>query len=170
MKKNGFTLIELLVVVAIIGILASVGITAYSGYTASAKAVKAKSNHKVLHKYLSTEFLKCEIGLVDDIMDGVIDCDERDGATVMGAIMVPARRIIQSNPYGMPDPALHGTPRREVGVIIDAARVDKHVGYVTVNYNFGFDAIVVRTCVRIPCATQDDENILTNMFRTEDRE
>jgi type IV pilus assembly protein PilA len=156
--------------VAIIGILASVGVTAYSGYTASAKAVKAKSNHKVLHKYLSTEFLKCEIGLVDEIMDVVITCNVRDGATVMGAIMSPARRIIQSNPYGMPNPAQHETPRREVGVIIDAAREDLNVGYVTVNYHHGLQSVILRTCVRIPCATQDDENILTSMFRTEDRQ
>ena len=166
MKKNGFTLIELLVVVAIIGILASVGITAYSGYTASAKAVKAKSNHKVLHKYLSTEFLRCEIGLVDEIMDGVINCDERDGATVMGAIMVPARRIIQSNPYGMPNPAQHGTPRREVGVIIDAAQEDINLGYITVNSS-GND-IVLHTCFQIPCNAA--ENRIQTWFRTRDRE
>ena len=77
MKKNGFTLIELLVVVAIIGILAAVGVTAYSGYTQNARIAKVRSDHKMLVKFLNTEFLNCETGLVTDIMDGAISCAER---------------------------------------------------------------------------------------------
>ena len=88
MKKNGFTLIELLVVVAIIGILAAVGVTAYSGYTQNARIAKVRSDHKMLVKFLNTEFLNCETGLVTDIMDGAISCAERDGATVMGSIFI----------------------------------------------------------------------------------
>ena len=60
-NKNGFTLIELLVVVAIIGILAAVGVVAYNGYTSSAKKSAAKSNHKNVLKFISTEMQKCEI-------------------------------------------------------------------------------------------------------------
>ena len=58
---KAFTLIELLVVVAIIGILAAVGVVAYNGYTASAKKSAAKSNHKNVLKFISTEMQKCEI-------------------------------------------------------------------------------------------------------------
>tara|TARA_B100001057_G_scaffold489894_1_gene577098 strand:- start:85 stop:606 length:522 start_codon:yes stop_codon:yes gene_type:complete len=61
MKQKGFTLIELLVVVAIIGILAAVGVVAYNGYTSSAKKSAAKSNHKNVLKFISSEMQKCEI-------------------------------------------------------------------------------------------------------------
>ena len=101
MNKKGFTLIELLVVVAIIGILAAVGITAYSGYTQSAKINKTKANHKMLTKYLATEFLTCETGLRTQILDNTIDCTNRDGATVMGALLTPARRLV-SEPIWKP--------------------------------------------------------------------
>ena len=65
MKQKGFTLIELLVVVAIIGILAAVGVVAYNGYTSSAKANAVKSNHKLVEKYITTEFmiLSCQLEL-----------------------------------------------------------------------------------------------------------
>ena len=162
MKRNGFTLIELLVVVAIIGILAAVGVTAYSGYTQNARIAKVRSDHKMLVKFLNTEFLNCETGFVTDIMDGAISCAERDGATVMGAILPSARLLRVSNPYGSPNP-VHGN----VGVIIDAAQDDVNVGYVTVNYHFGFEAIILRTCFQTPCNLE--ANRLNNMFRTEDR-
>ena len=61
MKQKAFTLIELLVVVAIIGILAAVGVVAYNGYTSAAKKSAAKSNHKNVLKFISTEMQKCEI-------------------------------------------------------------------------------------------------------------
>ena len=116
----------------------------------------------MLVKFLSTEFLKCETGLVTDIMDGAISCAQRDGATVMGAILPSARLLRVSNPYGSPNPA-HGN----VGVIIDAAQDDANVGYITLNYHFGFDAIILRTCFQTPCNLED--NRLNNMFLTEDR-
>ena len=160
MKKNGFTLIELLVVVAIIGILAAVGITAYSGYTAAAKINKTKANHKMLTKYLATEFLTCETGLRTRILDNLIDCAERDGATVMGALLTPAGRLVTQNPWGDPNPA-HGNR----GVIIDAAQNDINLGYITINSS-GND-IVLHTCFQTPCNVA--ENRIQSWFRTQDR-
>ena len=160
MNKKGFTLIELLVVVAIIGILAAVGVTAYSGYIQSARIVKVQSDHKMLVKFLSTEFLKCETGLVTNIMDGAITCAQRDGATVMGAILPSTRLLRVSNPYGSPNPD-HGN----IGVIIDAAQADKNIGYITINH--AGDDILLHTCFQTPCNVA--ENRIQNWFRTQDR-
>jgi len=162
MKKNnkGFTLIELLVVVAIIGILAAVGITAYSGYTAAAKTNKTKANHKMLTKYLATEFLTCETGLRTRILDNLIDCAERDGATVMGALLTPAGRLVTQNPWGAPNPDWGNS-----GVAIDAAQADKNLGYITINASG--DDIVLHTCFQTPCNVA--ENRIQNWFRTQDR-
>jgi type IV pilus assembly protein PilA len=160
MKKNGFTLIELLVVVAIIGILAAVGITAYSGYTTAAKTNKTIANHKMLTKYLSTEFLTCETGLRTRILDNTIFCTQRDGATVMGALLTPARRLVTQNPWGDPNPDWGN-----VGVIIDAAQADKNLGYITINSSRG--DIVLHTCFQTPCNVA--ENRIQNWFRTQDR-
>ena len=62
MNQRAFTLIALLVVVAIIGILAAVGVVAYNGYTKSAKINAAKSNHKTVVNFITTNFSKCELG------------------------------------------------------------------------------------------------------------
>ena len=62
MNHQAFTLIELLVVVAIIGILAAVGVVAYNGYTKAAKINAAKSNHKTVVNFVTTNFSKCELG------------------------------------------------------------------------------------------------------------
>ena len=69
--KNGFTLIELLVVVAIIGILAAVGVVSYNGYTKSAKQNAAKSNHKVVVKFVTATMLKSTLN--DGYFEGMYE-------------------------------------------------------------------------------------------------
>ena len=163
MKRNGFTLIELLVVVAIIGILAAVGVVAYNGYTTSARASAVKANHKLIAGFLSSEFMKCEMNIVEKILDNKVDCSERDGATIMGHLVNSARKIIKSNPYGAPNEA-QGTH----GVIIDAAREDVNVGYITINHSG--QNIIIKTCFKKPCNIASDENILTDTFLASDRD
>ena len=163
MNEKGFTLIELLVVVAIIGILAAVGVVAYSGYTTSAKASAVKANHKLIAGFLSSEFMKCEMNIVEKILDNKVDCSDRDGATIMGHLVNSARKIVKSNPYGEPNVAW-GTR----GVIMDAARDDINVGYITINHA-GQD-IIIKTCFKKPCQIASDENILTDTFLASDRD
>ena len=62
MKKKAFTLIELLVVVAIIGILAAVGVTTFNGFQEKAKKRATEANHKIIAKYIQSEWMKCQIG------------------------------------------------------------------------------------------------------------
>ena len=60
--KKGFTLIELLIVVAIIGILAAIGATVIPGLIGNTKITAVKAQHAEIVKYLSAEFLKCDLG------------------------------------------------------------------------------------------------------------
>ena len=63
MKNKAFSLIELLVVVAIIGILAAVGVTTFGGFQEKAKVAAVKDMHGQVIKFVSTELMKCSLGL-----------------------------------------------------------------------------------------------------------
>ena len=60
--NKGFTLIELLIVVAIIGILAAVGAAVIPGLLGNTKITAVKAQHAEIVKYLSAEFVKCDLG------------------------------------------------------------------------------------------------------------
>ena len=96
MNKKGFTLIELLVVVAIIGILAAVGVVAYSGYTSGAKVNAVKSNHKLVEKYITAEFMKCDLGETT-VMDGNLKCSSANSALAEAATRKALAHI--KNPF-----------------------------------------------------------------------
>ena len=63
LNRKAFTLIELLVVVAIIGILAAVGVTTFGGFQEKAKVAAVKDMHGQVIKFVSTELMKCSLGL-----------------------------------------------------------------------------------------------------------
>jgi len=88
-NKNGFTLIELLVVVAIIGILSAVGVVAYNGYTAGAKKIACKGNHKTLVKTVYENLMWCEINSTIEL-----------GHNAQQVIEYPCGELFKSPAYG----------------------------------------------------------------------
>ena len=127
MKKNGFTLIELLVVVAIIGILAAVGVVAYNGYTKSAKQNAAKSNHKLVVKFVTATMLKSTLN--DGYFEGMYensDCQntinkKMTPSSLTGVtrkFMTHLRCLIKSHPFNDPTyPAVNWGPRGILGSV-----------------------------------------------------
>jgi len=126
-KQKGFTLIELLVVVAIIGILAAVGVVAYSGYTSSAKQNAAKSNHKLVVKFITTTMLKSIIN--DGYFDGMYENNACQNTInkkmtpsnlngVSKKFMTHLRCEIKTHPFNDPVyPAVNWGPRGILGSV-----------------------------------------------------
>jgi len=75
--NKGFTLIELLIVVAIIGILAAVGAVVIPNILKNTKITAVKAQHTEIVKYLSAEFLKCDLGH-STILNGKEKCPASD--------------------------------------------------------------------------------------------
>ena len=93
---KAFTLIELLVVVAIIGILAAVGVTTFNGFQEKAKVSATKSNHKLVEKYITAEFMKCNLGETK-VMDGNLTCSTANSALAEAATRKALAHI--KNPF-----------------------------------------------------------------------
>ena len=126
-KQKAFTLIELLVVVAIIGILAAVGVVAYNGYTKSAKQNAAKSNHKLVVKFVTVTMLKSTLN--DGYFEGMYEnngCQNTINKkitpsslnTVFIQFMTHLRCLIKTHPFNDPTyPAVNGGPRGILGTV-----------------------------------------------------
>ena len=127
MKRKAFTLIELLVVVAIIGILAAVGVVAYNGYTKSAKQNAAKSNHKLVVKFVTATMLKSTLN--DGYFEGMYEnngCQntinkKMTPSTLSGVsnkFMTHLRCQIKTHPFNDPIyPAVNWGPRGIIGSV-----------------------------------------------------
>ena len=161
---RAFTLIELLVVVAIIGILAAVGVVAYNGYTKAAKINAAKSNHKTVVnfvttnfsmtvKYIKNELMKCELDSETKILEGLVDCKVR--ATVIaqnaspkdftynfGKSLYTAMKNLK-NPYKPDDNAIS---------FLNYCDKDSMVGYVCAYMSGASSAnFWLEACYETPC-------------------
>ena len=127
MKTKAFTLIELLVVVAIIGILAAVGVVAYNGYTGAAKQNAAKSNHKLVVKFVTATMLKSTLN--DGYFEGMYEnngCQNTINKKmtpsslngVSRKFMTHLRCLIKTHPFNDPTyPAVNGGPRGILGTV-----------------------------------------------------
>ena len=127
MKNKAFTLIELLVVVAIIGILAAVGVTTFNGFQEKAKQNAAKSNHKIVVKFVNTTMLKSTLN--DGYFEGMY---ENNGCqNIINKKMTPSnldnvskkfmthlRCLIRTHPFNDPTyPAVNWGPRGILGSV-----------------------------------------------------
>ena len=127
MNHKAFTLIELLVVVAIIGILAAVGVVAYNGYTKSAKQNAAKSNHKVVFKFVTATMLKSTLN--DGYFEGMYENNACQNTInkkmtpsslsgVSNKFMTHLRCLIKDHPFNDPTyPAVNGGQRGILGSV-----------------------------------------------------
>ena len=125
--NKAFTLIELLVVVAIIGILAAVGVVAYNGYTKSAKQNAAKSNHKLVVKFVTATMLKSTLN--DGYFEGMYEnngCQNTINKKmtpsslngVSNKFMTHLRCLIKTHPFNDPTyPAVNWGPRKILGSV-----------------------------------------------------
>jgi prepilin-type N-terminal cleavage/methylation domain-containing protein len=126
-KTKAFTLIELLVVVAIIGILAAVGVVAYNGYTKSAKQNAAKSNHKLVVKFVTANMLKSTLN--DGYFEGMYENNGCQNTVnkkmtpsslngVSNKFMTHLRCLIKTHPFNDPTyPAVNWGPRGILGSV-----------------------------------------------------
>jgi type IV pilus assembly protein PilA len=146
MSRKAFTLIELLVVVAIIGILAAVGVVAYNGYTGAAKVSAVKTFHQQTVKYITAELMKCEIGH-SDIFEGLRSCSST--ITALSTIadinqlknpQVSPTVLDDINQYNSKDRAIQNSEAFVAGQVSMVAKGS---------------SIIIRTCVKLGCATSD---------------
>jgi prepilin-type N-terminal cleavage/methylation domain-containing protein len=168
MNRKAFTLIELLVVVAIIGILAAVGVVAYNGYTGAAKVAVAKSNHKSVIKWVTTELVKCDLDSSVSIFNGKITCstiasklsgNQQDAANEVGKQL--ERGFLSSsfnlkNPYGAYSEGINQRNyKSDTAVTRAGSGADRDLGYTiiesTTHPTTGKARLNIHTCNKLSC-------------------
>jgi prepilin-type N-terminal cleavage/methylation domain-containing protein len=165
MKRNGFTLIELLVVVAIIGILAAVGVVAYNGYTGAAKIKTLQTNHNAVIKYITTELMKCELGIETEVYEkklsdptkyrGLSDAPCSKGFAVVGGNIMGYLELFEEefgikNPLNLDDPLPITTNSRCPSIM---SGPNANLGRIHFSNNNATATIVI--CTRYGTGTND---------------
>ena len=141
---------ELMIVIVIIGILSAVGMVMFGGQSEKAKIAVAKSNQKMIIKYIMSENQKCELG-VASVMDGNLSCSNRTTKTILTAVQATFKDKLK-NPIDSSKPGIcvstdpcgntynYGSNNSE-GVL------NLHLIDATGTIRFG-------TCIKAPCNGQ----------------
>ena len=95
---------ELMIVIVIIGILSAVGMVMFGGQATKAKLAVAKSNQKMIIKYIKLENQKCELGEAS-VMDGNLSCSNRTTKTILTAVQATFKDELK-NPIDSSKPGI----------------------------------------------------------------
>ena len=162
MKRNAFTLMELMIVIVIIGILSAVGMVMFGGQSEKAKIAVAKSNHKMIVKYITIETLKCALLGETMAMDNELNCadvtcfDNCNWSVGAKVVIAAEKALIKAelkNPYFSNEAGV-----RKTGSITK----DTDVGYVLLDGQG--KQVTVNVCFKLPCNVQ--ENRISNTVNT----
>ena len=147
MKQRAFTLMELMIVIVIIGILSAVGMVMFGGQATEAKLAVAKSNQKMIIKYIMSENTKCELGKTS-VMDGNLNCSNRTTKTILTAVQATFKDKLK-NPIDSSKPGIC-VSTDPCGTIYNYGR-DNSEGVLNLHLIDATGTIRFGTCVKALC-------------------